>query len=88
MTIAANAVVFDGTELGAEVVVEDHAVVGKQATLAVPRPRLATRSPLVVGDACPSWPAPSSLPGAGSVTASSWATRRACASESPSEREA
>ena len=53
MTIAASAVVFDGTELGAEVVIEDQAVVGKQATLG--RSSTATSdplAPLVVGDAC------------------------------------
>ena len=53
MTIAASAVVFDGTELGAGVVIEDQAVVGKQATLG--RSSTATRDPLpplVVGDGC------------------------------------
>jgi acetyltransferase-like isoleucine patch superfamily enzyme len=53
MTVAASAVVFAGTELGEDVVIEDHAVVGKQPTLG--RTSTAARAllqPLVVGDGC------------------------------------
>jgi acetyltransferase-like isoleucine patch superfamily enzyme len=53
MTVAASAVVFAGTELGAGVVIEDQAVVGKQPTLG--RSSTAVRdslAALVVGDGC------------------------------------
>jgi acetyltransferase-like isoleucine patch superfamily enzyme len=53
MTVAASAVVFAGTELGEDVVIEDGAVVGKQPTLG--RTSTAARAllePLVVGDGC------------------------------------
>lgn len=53
MTVAATAVVFPGTGLGRGVVIEDHAVVGKQPTLG--RSSTALREPLpslVVGDGC------------------------------------
>ena len=33
MTVAATAVVVPGTQLGRDVVIEDHTVVGKQPTL-------------------------------------------------------
>jgi acetyltransferase-like isoleucine patch superfamily enzyme len=44
MTIAATAVVFPGTQLGRDVVIEDHAVAGKQPTLG--RASTARRDPL------------------------------------------
>jgi acetyltransferase-like isoleucine patch superfamily enzyme len=51
MTIAPSAVVYPGTELGADVAIADHAVVGKQPTLG---PRSTTSrdplAPLVVGE--------------------------------------
>jgi acetyltransferase-like isoleucine patch superfamily enzyme len=53
MTVAPSAVVFDGAVLGAGVVIEAHAVVGKQPTLG--RVSTAARDPLpplVVGDGC------------------------------------
>jgi acetyltransferase-like isoleucine patch superfamily enzyme len=53
MTVAATAVVVSGTELGHDVLIEDHTVVGKQPTLG--DASTANRDPLpplVVGDRC------------------------------------
>jgi acetyltransferase-like isoleucine patch superfamily enzyme len=53
MSIAATAIVFPGTELGQGVVIEDHAVVGKQPTLGRSSTvRREPLSPLTVGDRC------------------------------------
>jgi len=53
MTVAASAVVFAGTELGGDVVIEDHALVGKQPTLGGSSTALREPlPPLVVGAGC------------------------------------